>query len=1360
MLVFYTRNSLKACAGGVLLAMACAMNAHAAIYYVDAQRGNDSSDGQSLASAWRTLGKANSQVQPGDTVYIREGTYVEVLRPGRSGTSGNAITYASYQGERAVITGVTDAVDLRNRHYIVLDGLRIEDVQRYWVNMEGDDTSHSSTHNVIANCHMEGSRTGWAGIYMKYGIEWNRITGCTFIGVCGPNTQADAGPADLLYCRGGARYNLIEGNRFAYGSHQCLDMQGTAAATSWNVIRNNEFTNPWHSSLAVDQNADWTLVEGNKIIDSGADYQANVCGSDRDRSMPRKDHKAIQLGSSNCVVRNNVLINNGQMSMSSYERARCLRNRVYFNTFYANFVGIETNTTEPVYGNIIKNNVFFEQVQYDVYHWGDDSSERNRFVNNRFTGASLYYYPDGATTLDALQAKYPQVWYDGITAAPAFVDASGRDLRLTSNSPLIDAGAFLTTTTSSGSGTLIPVQDAAYFYDGWSIPGEQGDLIQLEGQAQTARIVSIDYSNNRITVDRTLSWSAGQGVSLPYYGAAPDIGAFEYASVGTTYTLSVSGVHGTVTKTPNQSSYSAGTTVTVQAIADDGYAFTNWSGDLSGSTNPTTITMNSNKSVTANFAAVAPTTYTLSVSGVHGTVTKTPNQSSYNAGTTVTVQAIADDGYAFTNWSGDLSGSTNPTTITMNANKSITAVFTRAVVDDAPPVAVASSPQADAVQVPRNSLVVLQVSDEGEGVDADTVTISIDGTTVYSGGGPHYGDSDTAICRRTGSKTSYTYTYQSKTEFAFGETVTVRVNAADLNGNAMSEYVYSFTTEMWAFGGNRRVSWGPAGLDKGHPATASDSDGNLWVVWHAGPVGQRDIYVSMWTPQRDRFSEPTRLTSDAADQANPDIAIGPDDKLYVVWQDNRANHWDVYLRTSSDGVGWSAETRITDSDGGQTAPSLAVDNASGCHVAWEDDSDGHSDIYVASSNNGFVSQTIARVTSNIADQTDPDIAADASGNVYIVWTDVRSGSADVYGAASNNGPWTNVALVTGAGNQYAPALATEAVGARLHLAWVHEAAGDIDVRYAATEGLSAGPLVGINLADDTSGADQLAPTVAVAGSLGNGLRVFVCWQDGRNATNSGQDTDLYFVEVKEAGDTNVLVGDGGIGSGQSEPALGVDSRGFPYVVWTDDRDDNAEIYQAGTTSWDPEVLASQAVTAAAGGTVGVAMPSNVDDVSVVVPPAAASQDVTITVTRIQNAPAVPASGVLAYEFAPSGLQFSQPVTITIPYAMAEFGDERPTPWWYDSRTGGLSQEGITDIEHVALSSSVAAMRFKTTHFTPYYLISASAMDEIAAGSAGGGCSLSYGNDADPVAYFVPYLLIVFIMVGFRIRDARRRARLR
>jgi len=47
--------------------------------------------------------------------------------------------------------------------------------------------------------------------------------------------------------------------------------------------------------------------------------------------------------------------------------------------------------------------------------------------------------------------------------------------------------------------------------------------------------------------------------------------------------------------------------VTVTAVPAAGWQFDGWSGDLSGTANPTTITMNANKSVTANFSEVTGT---------------------------------------------------------------------------------------------------------------------------------------------------------------------------------------------------------------------------------------------------------------------------------------------------------------------------------------------------------------------------------------------------------------------------------------------------------------------------------------------------------------------------------------------------------------------------------------------------------------------------------------------------------------------------------------------------------------------------------------------------------------------------------
>jgi len=138
------------------------------------------------------------------------------------------------------------------------------------------------------------------------------------------------------------------------------------------------------------------------------------------------------------------------------------------------------------------------------------------------------------------------------------------------------------------------------------------------------------------------------------------------------YNLTATAVGGSVTKSPSQANYKHGEPVTLKATPNEGYSFTNWSGDLSGSANPAMLIMDADKSVSANFTLKA---YSLTVSASDGSVTKSPNKTSYNHGETVTLEAVPNKDYSFTNWSGDLSGGTNPATMVMNADKSVSAAF-------------------------------------------------------------------------------------------------------------------------------------------------------------------------------------------------------------------------------------------------------------------------------------------------------------------------------------------------------------------------------------------------------------------------------------------------------------------------------------------------------------------------------------------------------------------------------------------------------------------------------------------------------------------------------------------------------------
>jgi parallel beta-helix repeat protein len=101
-------------------------------YYVSGT-GSDSNDGKSTATAFRTLQKAANLTNPGDTVFIMNGTYTDsvgshILLITRSGEKGAYIRYKAYPGHKPVLqTSTTNwsAVKVDGAAYIIIEGLTL-----------------------------------------------------------------------------------------------------------------------------------------------------------------------------------------------------------------------------------------------------------------------------------------------------------------------------------------------------------------------------------------------------------------------------------------------------------------------------------------------------------------------------------------------------------------------------------------------------------------------------------------------------------------------------------------------------------------------------------------------------------------------------------------------------------------------------------------------------------------------------------------------------------------------------------------------------------------------------------------------------------------------------------------------------------------------------------------------------------------------------------------------------------------------------------------------------------------------------------------------------------------------------------
>ncbi|MFW6102092.1 MAG: InlB B-repeat-containing protein [Chloroflexota bacterium] len=158
-------------------------------------------------------------------------------------------------------------------------------------------------------------------------------------------------------------------------------------------------------------------------------------------------------------------------------------------------------------------------------------------------------------------------------------------------------------------------------------------------------------------------------------------------SPATEYVLNISSTEGGSVTEPGEGKFpycqEQGEEVDLVATPDAGYRFVNWTGnvdtiaDVNDAT--TTMTMNDDYSITANFEEIVE--YELTISSNEGGSVITPGEGTftYDRETVLDLVAEADEGYQFDEWTGDVGTIADvnaaSTTITVNGDYSITANF-------------------------------------------------------------------------------------------------------------------------------------------------------------------------------------------------------------------------------------------------------------------------------------------------------------------------------------------------------------------------------------------------------------------------------------------------------------------------------------------------------------------------------------------------------------------------------------------------------------------------------------------------------------------------------------------------------------
>jgi len=121
----------------------------------------------------------------------------------------------------------------------------------------------------------------------------------------------------------------------------------------------------------------------------------------------------------------------------------------------------------------------------------------------------------------------------------------------------------------------------------------QGSGGNMAGQAGQDRLVSLAGA---VAVEGSISRDVDWAVVAVEVKPGSDAGPSQY-----NLTTNTTG-NGSVTLDPPGGVYDAGTVVTLTATPAAGWQFDGWSGNLSGTTNPATLTMDGDKSVSASFS--------------------------------------------------------------------------------------------------------------------------------------------------------------------------------------------------------------------------------------------------------------------------------------------------------------------------------------------------------------------------------------------------------------------------------------------------------------------------------------------------------------------------------------------------------------------------------------------------------------------------------------------------------------------------------------------------------------------------------------------------------------------------------------
>jgi len=401
----------------------------ATTYYV-ATTGNDSNPG-TQAAPFKTVRKAGLVADPGDTVYVRGGTYyTDPIPLAKIGSATSRIVFKAYPGEKAILDGSQsndanpDIFTVAGQYYDIV-GFEIRWAKRIGVNLWG------SKHIRVLNNTIHDSH--WGAVYSGNGAVNLHFEGNVVYNNAHNNDKFQFGhqggwPSAVNLTGDG---DVVVKNQIYENWGEGIGAYGTNHYVANNVLHDNYAADIYVNNIAQ------STIENNFI------YSLNKPEFHRFQASAIGIAFANESGSEPVQFNNNKIINN------------IVTGPRHWGLYHWNGAG------GGLKNSLIAHNTVVVAGEGGVFHVDNSSHSNTTIANNIFYQLNSSQPLTDFATVAGLTFKH-NLWFGGnggsgsggkgsgpgdVTANPQVVNANGQsaaDFRVQAGSPAINAGTALT----------------------------------------------------------------------------------------------------------------------------------------------------------------------------------------------------------------------------------------------------------------------------------------------------------------------------------------------------------------------------------------------------------------------------------------------------------------------------------------------------------------------------------------------------------------------------------------------------------------------------------------------------------------------------------------------------------------------------------------------------------------------------------------------------------------------------------------------------------------------------------------------------------------------------------------------------